>query len=90
MMVVRVKELIWDEYNSDHISKHSVSTIEVEQVCAGRVTALPSHSNRVSVIGKTKTGRMLTIVLARKNASIFYPVTARDTSRKERRWIKHG
>lgn len=89
-MIIRVKELIWDEYNSSHITKHSVSIGEVEQVCSGKAIAQPSYSNRISVIGKTKKGHMLTIVLAEKNKGIYYPITARDTSRKERGWIKYG
>ena len=89
-MTIRVKELIWDEYNSSHISKHSISISEVEQVCSGKVIAQPSYSNRISVIGKTKKRLMINIVLAKKNKGVYYTITARDTSRKERGWIKHG
>lgn len=87
-MVIRVKELIWDEYNSDHISKHSVSIGEVEQVCKGIITARFGHSRRYLIIGQTKEKRILTIFLARKAKGVFYPVSARDSSRKERRWIQ--
>ena len=87
-MVVRVKELIWDEYNSDHISKHSVSIEEVEQVCKGIITARFGRSCRYLIIGQTKKKRILTIFLAQKTKGVFYPVSARDSSRKERRWIQ--
>lgn len=86
-MVVRVKELIWDEYNSDHISKHSVSTEEVEQVCKGIIIARFGHSHRYLIIGKTKKKRILTIFLAQKAKGVFYPVSARDSSHRERRWV---
>lgn len=87
-MRIRVKELIWDEYNSAHIFKHSVSSEEVEQICTKKITAYPTYNKRYLVIGKTKKSRMLTIILAQKQPGIFYPVSARDTSRKERGWIK--
>ena len=87
-MVIRVKELVWDEYNSSHISKHAVSTYEVEQICVGKTIAWPTHTNRFLIISHTKKGRMLTIILAQKSKQLFYPISARDSSRKERGWIK--
>lgn len=87
-MKIKVRELIWDEFNSSHIAKHSVTEEEVEEVSKAKLSVFPSHSNRYAVIGKTKRGRMLTIILAQKNKGIFYPASARDASHKERRWLK--
>lgn len=88
-MIIRIKELIWDEFNSSHIQKHSVTTEEVESICSKKVTAWSTYSNRYLIIERTIKGRLLTIVLVQKSKNIFYVVTARDTSRKERGWIKN-
>ncbi len=85
-MTLTVKEVIWDDFNIAHIGEHNVSVDEVEDVCNGKVEAYLGHSNRFMAIGKTKSGRILSIVLAQKSKGVFYPVTARDASRKERRW----
>ncbi len=81
-MRIGVKELVWDEHNSSHISKHSVSVEEVEQVLIGKITAQPGHSNRFLVIGQAKSKRTLTIILAQKDKRVFYPVIATHTSRQ--------
>lgn len=81
-------EIVWDEFNISHIAEHNVAVSEVEEVCGGKVETYLGHSGRFMVIGKTKAGRILSVVLAQKSRGVFYPVTARDASRKERRWIE--
>lgn len=88
-VIIRIKELIWDEFNSSHIQKHSVTTEEVESICSKKVTAWATYSNRYLVVERTIKGRLLTIVLVQKSKNTFYVVTARDASRKERGWIKN-
>jgi uncharacterized DUF497 family protein len=85
-MTLTVKEVVWDDFNIAHIGEHNVDIDEVEDVCNGKVDAYLGHSGRFMVIGKTKSGRILSIVLAQKSKGVFYPVTARNASRKERRW----
>ena len=85
-MTLIVKEVVWDDFNIAHIGEHDVSVDEVEDVCNGKVDAFLSHSGRFMVIGETKDGRILSIVLAQKSKGVFYPVTARDARWKERRW----
>jgi len=87
-MILVVKEIVWDEFNVSHIERHAVTTDEVEEICSGKVEARLGHSDRFMVIGKTAASRILIIVPAQKREGVFYPVTARDVSRKERRWIK--
>ena len=87
--VITIEELIWDEWNVNHVSKHSVAIVEIEQACKNQLKAYVSYSNRVIVIGETITARLLTIVLAEslevKNS--YYVVTARDISSKERKLL---
>lgn len=83
--MVKIKDLVWDDWNRSHISRHGVSEQEVEEVCAGKYRNQPTYGNRHLIFGRTKHDRLLTIVLAREKPDIYYVVTARDMSRRERR-----
>jgi len=85
--VVVIKALVWDEVNRKHIKKHKISVNEVEDVCRGELKSQSGYQGRIIVLGKTAKGRSLTIVLFRKKAEIYYVVTARDMSKKERRYF---
>lgn len=86
-MLYNINELIWDQWNTEHIKKHDVSVNEVEETCCLPIKAYKSYQNRLIILGKTKNNRLLTIVLMKKNKGIYYVVTARDMSRKERRLV---
>lgn len=45
----------------------------------------PGHSGRSVVVGPTRDGRMLPVVIEPECAGVFFPVTARPASRDERR-----
>lgn len=83
--MTRIKQLIWDDWNVEHISGHKVSVDEVEEVCRLSTEALKTYKERLVILGKTKKGRLLTIVLGPKGKGKYYIVTARDMSKKERR-----
>jgi uncharacterized DUF497 family protein len=83
MLVVR--RLRWDAWNVEHIARHRVLPEEVEEVCHGPYVASETYGGRLRVIGPTSGGRMLTVILAPEGRGMFYPVTARPTSRQERR-----
>ena len=86
--MVRIKQLIWDDWNVEHISKHKVSINEVEEVCRLARKTFKSYKGRLIILGKTQKGRLLTIVLAPEGKGKYYVVTARDISKKERRIFK--
>ncbi len=79
-------ELIWDEWNVKHIKKHQVSREEAEQVYKSKTIKRQTYLNRILILGKTKKGRLLTIVVSSERQKQLYIVTARDMSRKERRY----
>jgi uncharacterized DUF497 family protein len=60
---------------------------EIEEVCSQPINSYKSYQNRLIVLGRTKNGRLLTLVLMKKNKGIYYLITARDMSRKERKLI---
>lgn len=86
--MARIKQLIWDDWNIEHIKKHKVSIEEVEEACHSGKKPLKTYKGRLVILGKTKKGRLLTVVLAPIEEGKYYIVTARDISKKERRLLK--
>ena len=74
----------WDEWNIEHIAKHHVVRAEVEQIFARAVRAKKSYKDRLIVFGKTKSRRLLAVVLE-KEVRGYYVLSGRVASRKERR-----
>lgn len=79
-----ISRIIWDDQNRAHIARHDVTDLEVEEVCNGKPVSSETYGGRIRVVGPTVEGRMLTVVLAPKGKHIYYAVTARPASRKER------
>lgn len=86
--MIKIRKLIWDDWNVEHIKEHKVSVDEVEEVCQKAEKSLKTYQRRLIVLGKTKKKRFLTIVLTPKTKNKYYVVTARDASRKERKILK--
>lgn len=85
--MVSVRRLIWDDWNVLHIARHQVLPEEAREVCEGDPIFRGSYAGRILAIGPTRAGRMLTVALdpEPEGEGVFYPVTARPASRKERR-----
>ena len=84
--MISVRRLIWDPWNVAHIARHEVTAEEVEEVCHGEPVVQVGKKGRSLVFGPTLSGRMLTVVLDPESSEeeVYYPVTARPTSRRER------
>ena len=85
--MVLVRELVWDAWNVAHIARHEVT---LEEVCWGFTHASRTYQGRLRVIGQTVSGRTLTVILAPVQTEIYYPVTARPASRRERRTYRES
>ena len=83
--MLRVRRLEWDDWNVAHIARHEVVPDEVEQVCRGLPMTSQTYKRRIRVVGPTQTGRIITVILAPEGEGIYYPVTARPASPRERR-----
>jgi hypothetical protein len=59
----RIDALAWDDWNLDHITKHSVTPVEVEEVITSQAIYRASYKNRIVVTGPTPAGRMLTVII---------------------------
>lgn len=84
--MVRVKRLIWDEWNIAHIARHKIVPEEVEEVCHSNALVQRGHTGRLLVIGLTKEGKIITAIIdPEPEKGIYYVVTARPSSKGERR-----
>lgn len=86
MTRIIVKELIWDERNVGHIKKHNVVPDEVEKVSKSIIIHKKAKQGRYLIIGRVGS-RIVSVVINRKGLGIYYPVTARDAAKKERRQV---
>ena len=77
--------LRWDAWKVPHIARLQVAPTEVEEVCHGTPMFSDTYLERLRVLGPTNTGRMLTVILAHEGDLIYYVITARRASRRERR-----
>ncbi|MCC7353964.1 MAG: BrnT family toxin [Anaerolineae bacterium] len=85
-----IRRLIWDAWNIAHIARHDVTPDEVEEVCQGRALTFTAHKGRILLIGTTAGARTLAIVLEPIRPDVYYIVTARPASRKERRLYREA
>lgn len=88
MAEINIVGLVWDSFNEAHIwERHQLSRAEVEEVCFGEAEHLhveATYGGRYLVVGPWRGGKLFAVVLAPKGAGIFYPVSARRASTKER------
>lgn len=94
-MNVVIKKLVWDEWNITHIARHTIIPNEVEEICQASSQVENANKGRIRITGVTKKGRIISAFLdPEPEKGMYYPVSARDASRKERRnyqtWIKGG
>lgn len=86
---IRISEILWPEDRINHIGRHNVNPIEVQEVCFGKPLILRTKGQGVNpvylVLGQTAQGRYLTCVLVNFADGKGYPVTARDMTDKERK-----
>jgi uncharacterized DUF497 family protein len=85
-----IRHLRWDDWNVGHIARHQVTTEEAEEVWHNDYIVREAYMGRVMLIGPTNTGRVLAVVLdPEPEEGVYYPVTARPASRRERRQYHH-
>lgn len=80
-----IHRLVWDSWNIEHIARHSVTPKEVDEACHNENSVRETYGKRLMVIGPTKSGKLLAIILAFKAEGVYYPVTAWPASGKLRR-----
>ena len=91
-----INEFIWPQDRIEHIAKHGVEPIEVEEVCFGQALVQRGKSTGRNpvfyVLGQTLSGRYLFCVVIQFPDVKGFPVTARPITPPEKkrynRWKK--
>jgi uncharacterized protein len=89
---VKVEKISWDQETVDHISNHSVSPEEVEEVLFNEEAAphiMRGKEGRHLAYGRTGGGRLLLIVWVLRHRKTR-TITARDMNPKERRFYRRS
>jgi uncharacterized DUF497 family protein len=86
MTRVRVKELVWDKWNTGHIKKHDVTVSQVEEVAKNIIAHKRAKGGRYLIIGRVGS-RILSVIITRERNNVYYPITARDAAKKERQRV---
>ena len=84
MTKIKVKSIIWEEWNLIHIQRHSVTKIEVEIATANIGYHEKANKGRYMIVGRSRN-RILSVVVNRISQTTYYVVTARDSDKNERR-----
>lgn len=83
--MVKIRQIVWDEWNVQHILLHNVGTDEVEKALSDvNVAYLLTYNKRVLVLGRSSK-RLLSVVMAEEKKGVYYIITARDMSKRERK-----
>lgn len=82
-MTIEIRSIIWDDWNRQHIRKHSVKPREVLQVLSNKFVIKNSYRHRLMIKGKTNTNRKLNLILTPQDidgkpfsAGVYYLITA--------------
>ncbi len=86
MTRIRVKTIIWDQWNTEHIKKHGVLIHEVEEAGKNIIYHRKTEKNRFLAVGMSGN-RMITLIIRRLESTRYFLVTARDASKKERKIV---
>lgn len=80
-----IKVLVVDEGRLARIARHQVTGEEVQEVISGDYVYIKGREDRWLLIGKTKAGRFLTVVVGERSQKNTHGlVTARPARREER------
>lgn len=81
-------DLVWDDWNLQHIARHGVSQDEVEEIVHGEPLVDQTYASRLLLTGNSARGRALTAILRHLGENRYYVVTARPASARERRRLR--
>lgn len=86
---VIIEKLIVERGREEHIAKHEVTLEEVIEIVSGDYAYIQGKLKRRLLIGKTKKGRFLTIIVGtRRQKNTYGLVTARPTRKEEKSFYK--
>ena len=86
---MRIISFEWDDWNIEHIEKHSATPQEVEEACFNQPVIRKTKDGLYLVYGQTDAGRYLFTVVRRKPDGIVYVITARPMAKNEQRYYRN-
>lgn len=86
MTKIKIKQLIWNDWNLSHIAKHKLTKTEVETAIVNIQSHKEGYNKRIILLGRCNK-RILAIIAAKEKNYQYYIVTARDAGKKERKLI---
>ena len=75
----------WDDDRESHVWRHRVHAREVEEVCDGNPQVYQGREGLHVILGRTESGRYLSIIVRDLGHGRVRCVTARDMTKAERR-----
>lgn len=82
---MKLPRLVWDAWNKEHIKKHKVSVAEAEESYHRHYAMAETYDKRKIYLGKTKKGKLITVIVSFQKQKGPYVLSVRATSKKERR-----
>lgn len=84
MTRIEINNLIWDEWNLEHVKKHSLTKRIVEKAILNIKAFKYGYKGRIVLICELNS-KSISIIVDRKVEGKYYVVTARSADRKERK-----
>ncbi|MDI6791590.1 MAG: BrnT family toxin [bacterium] len=86
---MKIRKLLWDKKIVDKIkAKHQVFPYEVKEVCVKKELVVRGREEKYYVLGQTKAGRYLFVVLAKKENAHYKVITAREMNDSEKKRLR--
>jgi uncharacterized DUF497 family protein len=82
---MKIAQLEWDDENVEHIARHQITPVEVEEVCFEQHIAYRATHGRYVLYGQTANRKYIKVVLVRLYRTVFRPKTAYEMSDREKR-----
>ncbi len=92
MAVIRIDDLIFDEYNEDEAAAHGISVRDMRQVFLGGYELLKNANRHLAdylMVGQNRGGRWITIPIARTPiVGLWRPATAYPSKASDKAKLK--
>jgi len=86
---VNIRNFEWDQRNEEHIGEHGIAIFEVEESMLYRKPLyVRGREGKYVCYGITEEGRYLFVVFVFKPTGLVRVITARDMTRKDKRFYK--
>lgn len=87
MTRIKVKKLVWADWNIKHVKeKHNLTVEEAETAAKNLVAHKKGYKGRYIVIGRSGK-RIVAVIVVREKIGQYFAVTARDANKEERERI---